>query len=237
MKIATRQISRIFSRLAVRYDRLNDVISLGTHRWVKREAARRCGAKPGAAALDLAGGTGDLAFLLSQAAGPGGRVAVADINDDMMRVGRRRAEARRLASRIDWIRADAERLPFPGAAFDIVAIGFGIRNFADKPACLREIRRILKPGGRLVVVEFSRPPGHLAARGHRIYLRVFLPLVGRFLAKDAAGYRYLARSIMHHPGQDALRAMMERAGFAACRYRNLLAGAVAIHEGVRPEKG
>lgn len=222
----------VFDSVAERYDLMNDVMSLGTHRAFKRMTLEMSGAREGHRVLDLAGGTGDLAALFAPVVGAEGLVVLADINGEMMRVGRDRLLDRGLAE-IRYCQADAERLPFADASFDCVSIGFGLRNFTDKVRALRELARILKPGGVLLVLEFSRPENPLIDAGYRAFQALW-PGMGRLLVGDAESYRYLVESIRVHPRQAALKQMLEDAGFGHVEYHNLLSGVAAIHRGVRP---
>ena len=230
-----RLVDAVFSSVAGRYDLMNDLMSGGLHRLWKRCAVELIGVRAGQWVLDLAGGSGDMAALLAPRAAPGGRVVLADINREMLERGRDRLTDRGLAAAVDFARVDAARLPFADGAFDRVCIAFGLRNVADQRAALGEMRRVLRPGGRAVILEFSQ----LAVRApwlRRLYdaysLRV-LPALGQLVVGDGDSYRYLAESIRTHPGQEELLEMMREAGFEDCDYHNLSAGIVAVHRGFR----
>lgn len=228
-----RRVRAVFDSVAQRYDLLNDLMSAGAHRLWKQFALSQTGLKPGGRALDVAGGTGDLAAGLSRQAGASGLVILTDINAAMLQQGRDRLIDRNCVSNIAYAQANAERLPFADASFDCVTIGFGLRNVTDKPAALASMRRVLKPGGQLLVLEFSRPvlPGLPAL--YDVYSFKVLPLLGRIVAGDANSYRYLAESIRRHPDQETLLQMMRDAGLEDCRYHNLSGGIVALHRGYR----
>lgn len=221
----------VFDAVAARYDLMNDLMSGGLHRLWKRYAVSLLDVRPGQEVLDLAGGTADLARLI--AARGDGRIHVccSDINARMLERGRDRSIDCGQADGIDYVQADAERLPFVANGFDRVIIGFGLRNVTRKAVALGEMVRVLKPGGRAVVLEFSAVRGPLLARLYDAYSFKVLPRLGALVARDADSYRYLAESIRVHPDQEALKAMMESAGFDAVRYYNLLSGVVALHVG------
>jgi demethylmenaquinone methyltransferase/2-methoxy-6-polyprenyl-1,4-benzoquinol methylase len=225
-----RHVGRVFDSVASRYDLMNDLMSAGLHRLWKRMAVDRCNVRPGERVLDLAGGTGDLARLLSDRAGPTGEVVLTDINAAMLTRGR---DALVDAGRVvPAVQCDAERLPFPDRHFDCVTIGFGLRNVTHKDAALGEMFRVLRPGGRALVLEFSavwRPLKPL----YDAYSFGVLPRLGQLVAGDAASYRYLAESIRVHPHQEALKGMMQDVGFERVDYLNLAAGVVAVHRGFR----
>jgi demethylmenaquinone methyltransferase/2-methoxy-6-polyprenyl-1,4-benzoquinol methylase len=225
-----RRVGRVFDSVAARYDLMNDLMSAGLHRLWKRMAVERCNVRPGARVLDLAGGTGDLARLLSDRAGPTGEVVLTDINAAMLTRGR---DALVDGGRVvPAVQCDAERLPFPDRHFDCVTIGFGLRNVTHKDAALAEMFRVLRPGGRAVVLEFSsvwRPLKPL----YDAFSFGVLPRLGQLVAGDADSYRYLAESIRVHPDQEALTAMLQGAGFQRVDYLNLAAGVVAVHRGFR----
>jgi demethylmenaquinone methyltransferase / 2-methoxy-6-polyprenyl-1,4-benzoquinol methylase len=220
----------VFDSVASRYDLMNDLMSAGLHRLWKRIAVERSGARPGDQVLDVAAGTGDLARLLARRVGPTGSVVLTDINRSMLGRGRDRLLDEGLV--LPVAQCDAERLPFPSSRFDCVTIAFGLRNVTRKEAALAEMRRVLRPGGRLLVLEFSRVWGPLQ-RVYDAYSFGVLPRVGRLVAGDADSYRYLAESIRTHPDQEQLKSMMEAAGFERVDYLNLTAGVVALHRGFR----
>lgn len=226
-------VAGVFHSVAGRYDLMNDLMSGGVHRLWKRFAIELSAVRPGQSVLDLAGGTGDLTRPLSRFVGKTGRVVLADINDSMLRVGRDRLIDQGWAGNIDYVQADAEALPFPDASFDCVTIGFGLRNVTDKDAALHAIQRVLKPGGRCIVLEFSKPSSPLLGKLYDWYSFTALPLMGRVVAGDADSYRYLAESIRVHPDQDTLCEMMQGAGFSNCEYFNLSGGIVAVHKGIK----
>jgi demethylmenaquinone methyltransferase / 2-methoxy-6-polyprenyl-1,4-benzoquinol methylase len=228
----TRLVEEVFERVAERYDVMNDLMSLGTHRLFKRMTVEMSGVRPGMRVLDLAGGTGDLAALFAAAVGDAGSVILADLNADMMRVGRRRLLDRGLA-RVGFCQTSAESLPFGDASFDCAVVGFGLRNFTDKEAALRELLRVLVPGGVLLVLEFSKPENPLLESAYSVF-QSFWPGMGKLVAGDAGSYQYLVESIRVHPSQKALKLMMQDAGFEAVEYHNLVGGIAAIHRGVRP---
>jgi demethylmenaquinone methyltransferase/2-methoxy-6-polyprenyl-1,4-benzoquinol methylase len=227
-----RRVRGVFDSVAERYDLMNDLMSGGAHRLWKRFALSLTGLRPGQRALDVAGGSGDLAVGLARQVGRQGLVVLTDINAAMLGRGRDRSIDAGLLSQIDCVQANAESLPFSDSSFDCVTIGFGLRNVTDKPKALAAMQRVLKPGGRLLVLEFSRPSAAVAPLYDLYSFRV-LPLLGRVVAGDADSYRYLAESIRRHPDQETLLHMMQDAGLADCRYHNLMGGIVAVHYGVR----
>ena len=228
-----RRVAGVFDSVANRYDLMNDAMSFGIHRLWKRFAIERSGVRPGQSVLDLAGGTGDLAARLSRLAGPKGEVVVGDINASMLQVGRERLLDRGISGNLRFVQANAECLPFPDGSFDCVTIAFGLRNVTDKEQALKSIFRVLKPGGRLLVLEFSTPVTPGLGPLYDLYSFKLLPLMGRVLASDENSYRYLAESIRMHPDQETLKSMMEQAGFDDCEYFNLSGGIVALHRGFR----
>ena len=225
------RVGAVFDRVADRYDLMNDLMSLGVHRLWKRFALSQTGLRPGQRALDVAGGTGDLAAGLARQVGPGGRVVLTDINAAMLARGRDRLLDRGFAAGVDYVRADAERLPFANASFDCVTIGFGLRNVTDKPATLASMYRVLKPGGQLLILEFSKPVAPGLGPVYDAYSFQVLPALGQLVVRDADSYRYLAESIRMFPDQAALTALMQSAGFDGCRHHNLSGGIVALHRG------
>ena len=228
-----RRVRQVFDSVAPRYDLMNDLMSLGLHRVWKCLAVELAAARPGERVLDLAGGTGDLTRLLAPRVGSAGRVLLADINGAMLARGRDRLLDAGVAGNVDFLQLDAERLPLAGQCLDCVVIGFGLRNVTDKQAALTEMHRVLKPGGRALVLEFSRPvlPGLKPL--YDAYSFQVLPRLGRLVAGDAASYRYLAESIRRHPDQDTLLGMLHAAGFERCQYFNFTGGIVAVHRGYR----
>lgn len=227
------RVGKVFHSVAARYDLMNDLMSLGAHRVWKRFAIELAGLRPGMRVLDLAGGTGDLAALAAKRVGKEGLVVVADINASMLEVGRDRLADRGAGGNIDFVQCDAERLPFEAGSFDCVTIGFGLRNVTAKQAALEEMQRVLRPGGRALILEFSKPQGAIFNRIYDTYSFGVLPLMGRLVARDPDSYRYLAESIRMHPDQETLKLMMEDAGFERCDYFNLTRGVVAVHRGFK----
>ena len=227
------RVRAVFSSVAGKYDLMNDLMSFGVHRLWKQFTLSLTGLKAGQRALDVAGGTGDLALGLLRQVGKDGRVVLADINPHMLEAGRDRLLDAGFAGNLHCLLADAERLPFGDDSFDCVTIGFGLRNVTDKAAALRSMHRVLKPGGQVLVLEFSTPVAPGLKPFYDAYSFNLLPLLGQFIAKDAASYRYLAESIRMHPNQETLLGMLAEAGFAQARYHNLSAGIVAVHRGYK----
>jgi demethylmenaquinone methyltransferase/2-methoxy-6-polyprenyl-1,4-benzoquinol methylase len=228
-----RRVRGVFDSVAGNYDRMNDLMSGGAHRLWKRFTLSLTNLRPGQRALDVAGGTGDLAAGLARQVGDKGLVILSDINASMLARGRDRLLDEGFARNVYCVQANAERLPFPDGFFDCITIGFGLRNVTDKPAALAAMGRALKPGGQLLVLEFSRPAIAALQPLYDAYSFHVLPLLGRLVAKDEASYRYLAESIRKHPDQEALLAMMRDAGLEGCKYHNLAGGIVAVHRGYR----
>jgi demethylmenaquinone methyltransferase / 2-methoxy-6-polyprenyl-1,4-benzoquinol methylase len=228
-----RRVRGVFDSVAGNYDLMNDLMSAGTHRLWKRFTLSLANLRPGQRALDVAGGTGDLAAGLARQVGERGLVVLTDINAAMLGRGRDRLIDAGLAGNVACVQANAERLPFPDAMFDCVTIGFGLRNVTDKAAALSSMHRTLKPGGQLLVLEFSRPSIAALQPLYDAYSFRILPLLGRFVAHDEASYRYLAESIRMHPDQETLLKMMQEAGLEGCRYHNLSGGIVAVHRGYK----
>ena len=226
-----RRVRAVFDSVADKYDIMNDLMSGGVHRLWKRYTLAQTGLRPGHWALDVAGGTGDLAAGMARQVGDQGLVVLSDINAAMLEVGRDRLLDRGLMRNVKFSLANAECLPFADETFDCVTIGFGLRNVTDKPAALASMRRVLKPGGRLLVLEFSRPvlPGLKPV--YDAYSFSVLPWLGARIAKDPDSYRYLAESIRRFPDQETLLGMMRDAGLEDCRYENLSGGIVALHKG------
>jgi demethylmenaquinone methyltransferase/2-methoxy-6-polyprenyl-1,4-benzoquinol methylase len=228
-----RRVRAVFDSVAGRYDLMNDLMSAGAHRLWKQFALSLTGLKVGDQALDIAGGTGDLAAGLARQVGKSGLVVLADINASMLQHGRDRLIDRGLVGNLQYVQANAEQLPFADGSFDVVTIGFGLRNVTDKAAALAAMRRALKPGGQLLVLEFSKPILPALGRLYDAYSFNLLPWLGRAVAGDAESYRYLAESIRRHPDQEALLELMKTAGLESCRYHNLTGGIVAVHRGYR----
>jgi demethylmenaquinone methyltransferase/2-methoxy-6-polyprenyl-1,4-benzoquinol methylase len=227
------RVAGVFGSVAARYDLMNDVMSFGIHRLWKRFAVDVSGVRPGERVLDLAGGTGDLAAKLADRVGMEGQVVLADINVAMLREGRERLVDRGLVTNIEYLQADAERLPFPDDYFDCVTMAFGLRNVTHKERALATIYRVLKPGGRALILEFSKPSVRGLQPLYDLYSFKVLPLMGKLIARDADSYRYLAESIRMHPDQETLKGMMQGAGFERCDYLNLSGGIVALHRGYK----
>lgn len=228
-----RKVAGVFHSVADKYDVMNDLMSMGIHRLWKRFTIEQAAVKKGQRVLDLAGGTGDLALRFSRLVGPDGQVVLSDINASMLARGRERLTDEGVAGNIAYVQANAEALPFPDAHFDLITIAFGLRNVTDKDAALRSMYRVLKPGGRLLVLEFSRPVAPGLSPVYDLYSFRLLPLMGKLVANDAESYRYLAESIRMHPDQETLKAMMQAAGFERCEYFNLTGGIVALHSGYK----
>lgn len=228
-----KRVADVFHSVADRYDLMNDLMSLGIHRLWKRYTIELSGVKSGQRVLDLAGGTGDLAARFARMAGAEGQVVLSDINASMLDRGRGRLVDEGLVGNIEFVQADAEQLPFPDSYFDCITIGFGLRNVTDKDAALRSMFRTLKPGGRALVLEFSKPTAPGLKPLYDLYSFKVLPLLGKLIARDEGSYRYLAESIRMHPDQETLKAMMEAAGFERCEYFNLSGGIVAVHRGFK----
>ena len=229
----TRRVRGVFESVAGRYDLMNDLMSLGAHRLWKRFALARTGLRPGGTALDVAGGTGDLAIGMSRQVGPDGRVLLSDINPAMLRVGRGRLLDSGAYANCRALCADATALPCADGLFDCITIGFGLRNVTGKPAALKRMYRALKPGGRLLVLEFSRPAIGFIRPAYDWYSFALIPALGRVVAGDADSYRYLVESIRVHPDQETLAEMMRQNGFEDVRWHNLSGGIAALHIGFR----
>lgn len=227
-----RRVKGVFDSVAGRYDLMNDLMSGGLHRLWKRFTIEQAALKRGQSVLDLAGGTGDLARTFSQRVGESGTVVLADINDSMLREGRRRLIDAGVGANVSIAQVNAESLPFGDSSFDCVSIAFGLRNVTDKQAALASMRRVLKPGGKAMILEFSKPAEFLKPV-YDLYSFKVLPLMGKVVANDEESYRYLAESIRMHPDQETLLAMMKDAGFERCQYHNLSGGIVALHVGYR----
>lgn len=225
-------VREVFDSVAGSYDLMNDLMSLGVHRIWKRDFAANSGVGLGDRVLDLAGGTGDIAALLSKRVGANGRVVLSDINEAMLNVGRQRLEDQGIVGNVSYAIANAEHLPFDSGEFDAVTIAFGLRNVTDKDAALREMYRVLRPGGKALILEFSKVQPEPLKAIYDAWSFGALPILGKLIANDEDSYRYLAESIRQHPPQEELVQMMEDAGFDQARYRNLTGGIVAIHSGV-----
>ena len=226
-------VGQVFSSVATSYDLMNDLMSFGIHRLWKRHFTAISGVRAGDRVLDLAGGTGDIAALLLPLVGDRGEVVVGDINAAMLHVGRDRLTDRGIVQGVRYTQLNAEALPFPDRSFDAVTIAFGLRNVTDKQRALEEMHRVLRIGGKALILEFSEVRHDWLKPLYDFHSFQVLPRLGRLFAQDADSYRYLAESIRKHPNQETLRAMMDQAGFAKTEVRNLTGGIVAIHRGYR----
>lgn len=226
-------VADVFHSVAEKYDLMNDLMSFGIHRLWKRFTIDCAGVRPGQKILDLAGGTGDLTAKFSRLVGDSGEVVLADINDSMLKVGREKLRNKGLVNNIRYVQANAEALPFPDNYFDLITIGFGLRNVTHKAQALASMYRALKPGGRLLVLEFSKPTNVVMSKLYDFYSFKVLPKMGQLVAKDSDSYQYLAESIRMHPDQETLKAMMETVGFEQVTYHNLTQGVVALHRGFK----
>jgi len=229
-----RLVGAIFDSVASRYDLLNDVMSFGMHRLWRRFALGVTGARSGSRILDLAGGTGEFTARLASQVGPEGLVVLAEINETMLRLGRERLVGRGIESGVELVQADAEKLPFAEDYFDCATMAFGLRNVTDQDAVLAATYRVLKPGAPVIILEFSHPTIWGFSSLYDLYSFLVMPVMGRLVAGNGGGYRYLAESIRVHPDQVTLKGMMEDAGFERCEYLNLSGGIVAVHRGFKP---
>ncbi|OQX38680.1 MAG: bifunctional demethylmenaquinone methyltransferase/2-methoxy-6-polyprenyl-1,4-benzoquinol methylase [Oceanospirillales bacterium LUC14_002_19_P2] len=227
-------VAEVFQSVAGKYDLMNDLMSMGVHRLWKRFTIEMSAARPGQKILDIAGGTGDLTAKFSKIVGEQGLVVLADINDAMLEVGRDKLTDAGVCGNVDYVQANAEDLPFADNTFDCITIAFGLRNVTDKDKALRSMNRVLKPGGRLLVLEFSKTDNPLLSKLYDAYSFTALPVMGKLIADDAESYRYLAESIRMHPDQDTLEQMMKTAGFVQTGYHNMTGGIVALHKGIKP---
>jgi demethylmenaquinone methyltransferase/2-methoxy-6-polyprenyl-1,4-benzoquinol methylase len=227
------RVADVFTSVAKKYDIMNDLMSFGIHRLWKRYAISLSGVRAGQHVLDIAGGTGDLAKVFSREVGRNGHVVLSDINAAMLEVGRERL-INAGCNNVDFVLANAETLaPFDDNSFDLVTISFGLRNVTDKDAALKAMYRVLKPGGRLLILEFSKPVFEPLSKAYDLYSFTALPVMGKLIANDSESYQYLAESIRMHPDQQTLKQMMQQAGFENCDYHNLTAGIVAVHRGFK----
>ncbi len=227
------KVAEVFHSVASKYDMMNDVMSMGVHRLWKRLTIEKSGVRRGHHVLDLAGGTGDLTIKFSKMVGESGQVILSDINDSMLKVGRARLLDKGIVGNVEYVQANAECLPFPDNSFDCITIAFGLRNVTDKDAALASMFRVLKPGGRLLILEFSKPIAPGLSPLYDFYSFNILPFMGKLIANDSESYRYLAESIRMHPDQETLKGMMVNAGFERCDYSNLTGGIVALHRGFK----
>lgn len=228
-----KRVRAVFDSVADNYDIMNDLMSFGIHRLWKRFAIDLLGLHSGLAHLDLASGTGDLAARSAGLIGPSGKVVMSDINNAMLSRGRDRMLNEGHGGNVEYVQLNAEAIPFADNSFDRISIAFGLRNITDKQQALNEMYRVLKPGGRLLVLEFSHPTDKTFAKVYDLYSFRILPFIGQLVAKDAESYKYLAESIRMHPDQEHLKAMLEEAGFERCDYHNMTAGVVAAHRGFK----
>ena len=228
-----KRVADVFHSVADKYDVMNDLMSFGIHRIWKKITIEYSSMRKGQKVLDLAGGTGDLTAKFSQLVGDDGLVVLADINESMLKVGREKLRDKGLFKNIEYVQANAEELPFADNFFDCITISFGLRNVTDKNKALQSMWRVLKPGGRLLILEFSKPQYPILNKAYDLYSFTMLPLMGKVIANDADSYRYLAESIRMHPDQKTLKKMMEDAGFVDVKYHNMTGGIVALHTGFK----
>ncbi|MFT4763727.1 MAG: demethylmenaquinone methyltransferase/2-methoxy-6-polyprenyl-1,4-benzoquinol methylase [Oleispira sp.] len=226
-------VADVFHSVAAKYDVMNDLMSFGIHRLWKRFTIDMSGVRPSNKVLDLAGGTGDLTKKFSKIVGPSGKVVLADINSSMLEVGRERLTNEGYVGNIEYVQANAQYLPFEDNTFDVITIAFGLRNVTDKDEALRSMFRVLKPGGRLLVLEFSQTKNPLLKKAYDLYSFTALPFMGKLVTNDSESYKYLAESIRMHPDQETLKGMMQDAGFNRVSYHNMTGGMVALHRGIK----
>ncbi len=229
-----KRVADVFHSVAGKYDLMNDLMSGGIHRLWKRITIDQSGVRRGHKVLDIAGGTGDLTRKFSRMVGPEGKVVLADINDSMLKVGRDKLLNSGVAGNVEYVQANAECLPFEDNTFDVITIAFGLRNVTDQNAAIASMLRVLKPGGKLMILEFSKTDNPALTKLYDFYSFNILPQMGKVIAGDSDSYRYLAESIRKHPDQETLKGMMEAAGFVNCRYQNMTGGIVALHTGIKP---
>jgi demethylmenaquinone methyltransferase/2-methoxy-6-polyprenyl-1,4-benzoquinol methylase len=234
VKVTEKQklVAQVFDSVAGRYDLMNDLMSMGLHRLWKRHAISVCQIRADHQVLDLASGTGDLALLIA-AKVPQGNVTLCDINFNMLIQAQTRLIDKGMIENTDVVQANAQYLPFADNSFDRIIIGFGLRNVTDKEQALRSMHRVLRPGGRMIILEFSHPVNATLSSIYDTYSFNILPKLGEWVAKDSDSYRYLAESIRMHPDQEALKDLVLKAGFDSCDYQNLMGGIVAIHKGLK----
>lgn len=231
------KVADVFDSVATKYDLMNDLMSAGVHRLWKRFTIEISGVRKGNSVLDLAGGTGDLTTKFSKLVGDDGTVVLADINDSMLKVGRDKLIDHGVVGNVQYTQADAQHLPFPENTFDCITIAFGLRNVTDKDMAIESMYRVLKPGGRLLVLEFSKPTNKLLEKAYDLYSFSVLPFMGKLVTNDSDSYRYLAESIRMHPDQETLKGMMENVGLEQCKYYNMTGGIVALHKGTKGHAG
>lgn len=227
------KVASVFHSVAQQYDIMNDLMSFGIHRLWKRFTIDASGVRPGNKVLDLAGGTGDLTAKFSKLVGAQGQVVLADINSSMLNVGRDKLRDKGIVQNVEYVQANAEALPFEDNTFDVITMAFGLRNVTNKDKALASMYRVLKPGGRLLVLEFSKPEHEITNKVYDFYSFNVLPKMGELVAKDGDSYQYLAESIRMHPDQETLKSMMEQVGFEQTTYKNLTDGIVALHKGYK----
>jgi demethylmenaquinone methyltransferase/2-methoxy-6-polyprenyl-1,4-benzoquinol methylase len=228
------RVAGVFHSVAGNYDLMNDLMSAGIHRLWKHMTIEMSGVRKGHKVLDIAGGTGDLAAKFSKIVGSEGSVVLADINESMLKVGRDRLIDRGITENVTFSQADAQYLPFPDDTFDVITIAFGLRNVTDKDMALRSMLRVLKPGGKLLILEFSKPTSSLLSKIYDTYSFNVLPQLGKVFANDSHSYKYLAESIRMHPDQSTLLQMLNSAGFENTDFHNMTGGVVALHRGIKP---
>ncbi len=229
-----KRVADVFHSVAGKYDLMNDLMSGGIHRLWKRITIDQSGVRRGHKVLDIAGGTGDLTRKFSRMVGPEGKVVLADINDSMLKVGRDKLLNSGVAGNVEYVQTNAECLPFEDNTFDVITIAFGLRNVTDQNAAIASMLRVLKPGGKVMILEFSKTDNPALTKLYDFYSFNILPQMGKVIAGDSDSYRYLAESIRKHPDQETLKGMMEQAGFVNCRYQNMTGGIVALHTGIKP---
>ncbi|AJI47721.1 bifunctional demethylmenaquinone methyltransferase/2-methoxy-6-polyprenyl-1,4-benzoquinol methylase UbiE [Francisella philomiragia] len=228
-----KKVAGVFHSVAAKYDLMNDLMSFGIHRIWKKQTIAKTGVRKGDKVLDLAGGTGDLAYKFCQMVGSQGKVVLSDINSSMLEVGKEKLTNKGCVGNIEYVQANAECLPFPDNYFDCITISFGLRNVTDKAKALASMCRVLKPGGRLLVLEFSKPIVPMLSKVYDEYSFKALPFLGKIITQDAESYKYLAESIRKHPDQETLKQMMYDAGFDNVEYQNMTGGIVALHIGYK----
>ena len=227
-------VAGVFDSVANKYDIMNDIMSGGVHRIWKHITVEISRVKPGQKVLDVAGGTGDLAAKFAKRVGPSGHVVLSDINQSMLDIGRDRLIDKGLVKNISYVLADAQMLPFQDDSFDIVSIGFGLRNVTDKDRALISMRRVLRPGGKLLILEFSKPYSDIISKLYDEYSFKIIPKLGKLFANDEGSYKYLAESIRVHPDQETLKHMVQKAGLLNVEYINMSGGIAAVHMGIKP---